>query len=290
MTPADPGDPRLDRLLRWYPRAWRERYGDEFLAMVEDTLDGRPPGWRLRLGVVWAGLRERGHQARWAAPRVLRGLTGTWWRVFVAGYILAILPYELRVSPPPARAWQVTAALSALTAVVAVAGAAVLAGTLAALPAFVRFLRAGGWPKIRSRVWRAVAATAVAAGALAGLVLAGRGHTFAQLNESSTYFAWVMVAALTIAVALGLWTSAATAAAKQLDLSPRVRAAEKRLGAAADPAVSVMISVTTLFYAAVQSSVPLLLLGLSWFALQVTGAYVRRRRTGRHAPSPVRSK
>ena len=56
-------DPRLAGLLRWYPRAWRERYGEEFLALVEDTLDGRRPGWRLRLGVAWAGLRERGRRA-----------------------------------------------------------------------------------------------------------------------------------------------------------------------------------------------------------------------------------
>jgi hypothetical protein len=26
-------------LLRWYPRAWRERYGEELLALVQDTLD-----------------------------------------------------------------------------------------------------------------------------------------------------------------------------------------------------------------------------------------------------------
>jgi hypothetical protein len=64
----------MRRLLRWYPRAWRERYGEEFLAVVEDTLDGRRPGWRLRLAVAWAGLRERGHQARRTGGRVLPGL------------------------------------------------------------------------------------------------------------------------------------------------------------------------------------------------------------------------
>jgi len=68
-APGEPADPRLARLLRWYPRAWRERYGDEFLALVEDTLDGREPGWRLHLSVVWAGLRERGRRA---VPATLR--------------------------------------------------------------------------------------------------------------------------------------------------------------------------------------------------------------------------
>jgi len=40
--------------------------------MVEDGLDGRPPGWRLRLSVIWAGLRER---ARRAVPAALRRMT-----------------------------------------------------------------------------------------------------------------------------------------------------------------------------------------------------------------------
>jgi hypothetical protein len=48
MTPAEePGgrsqDPAVVSLLRWYPRAWRQRYGDEFLALVEDGLDGQRP-------------------------------------------------------------------------------------------------------------------------------------------------------------------------------------------------------------------------------------------------------
>jgi hypothetical protein len=64
-------DPAVAKLLRWYPRAWRERYGDEFLAMVEDSLDGRPPTMRLHLSVAWAGLRERDHQVRQAAARRL---------------------------------------------------------------------------------------------------------------------------------------------------------------------------------------------------------------------------
>jgi hypothetical protein len=67
VEPDDPGagprGQRLNRLLRWYPRGWRERYGEEFLALVEDTLDGGRPGWRLHLGVIRAGLRERGRRA-----------------------------------------------------------------------------------------------------------------------------------------------------------------------------------------------------------------------------------
>lgn len=49
---GESADPRVARLLRWYPPTWRERYADEFLAMVEDTLD-----WRARDGARAAGGR-----------------------------------------------------------------------------------------------------------------------------------------------------------------------------------------------------------------------------------------
>jgi hypothetical protein len=41
-------------LLRWYPRAWRDRYGEELLALIQDTLDEGHPAWRLSLGVARA--------------------------------------------------------------------------------------------------------------------------------------------------------------------------------------------------------------------------------------------
>jgi hypothetical protein len=50
------------RLLRWYPRAWRDRYGDELAAVIQDDLDEGRPAWRLRLSVAGGGERGRaGH-------------------------------------------------------------------------------------------------------------------------------------------------------------------------------------------------------------------------------------
>jgi len=39
------------RLLRLYPRAWRERYGDEVLALVEQS----GGGWRKWMGALCVG-------------------------------------------------------------------------------------------------------------------------------------------------------------------------------------------------------------------------------------------
>ena len=150
-----PSDANTAKLLRWYPRAWRERYGEEFLAMIEDGLDGRRPGWRLLLSVVWAGLRERGHQVRLASQRGVpararRRRTGMG-DVFGGGIRLSVLPDDFRASPSPARAWRATVVLDAVIALAVLGGVAVLAGVLLALPTFARSLRADGWPQIRRR-------------------------------------------------------------------------------------------------------------------------------------------
>ena len=53
MKPPDPdADPDAAKLLRWYPRGWRERYGEEFLAMVEAaTGQGRAGTMTMLAGI-----------------------------------------------------------------------------------------------------------------------------------------------------------------------------------------------------------------------------------------------
>lgn len=47
------------RLLRWYPRTWRERYGDELAALVIDDMTDQSRPLRRDLDVVRAGLAAR---------------------------------------------------------------------------------------------------------------------------------------------------------------------------------------------------------------------------------------
>src|SRR6478609_3557274 len=55
-----------DDRRRPYPRAWRERYGGELAALIQDNLDEGRPAWRLWLSAIGGGLRERFRQARHA--------------------------------------------------------------------------------------------------------------------------------------------------------------------------------------------------------------------------------
>jgi hypothetical protein len=206
-------DARAGKLLRWYPSAWRERYGEEFLALIQDTLDGRRPTWRLRLSVARAGLRERAHQAVRTGRQAVNSRTVVmrWLGSLLAGSALAAIPDYLRESPPSARAWQTAAAFDTFLAVLALTGAAVLAGGLAALPAVLGFLRAGGWPKIRRRVAWAAGASVVAGGGLAGLVVVSDSRSFSQLSTWGGYWVGFGATSLALVITIGLWAAAASA-------------------------------------------------------------------------------
>ena len=81
-------------LLRWYPRAWRERYGEELLILVQDNLGEGRPAWPLRLSVIWGGLGERGRQARHAAAAWFKRpvWSDRWGTILMAGLVSAFLP------------------------------------------------------------------------------------------------------------------------------------------------------------------------------------------------------
>ena len=260
-------------LLRWYPRTWRERYGEELLALIQDTVEDGGPTWRLRLSVAWGGLRERVHQARRAGKTVVKWLIrpGPSGQIVVAGTIIALLPENLS---EPARGWQAVAAFEAVLAVVALTGAVVLADGLAALPALVRFLRAGGWSKIRRRVTWAAGATVVAGGGLAGIAFVASSRPSAQLDASWVYLAGWLATGTAVAVAIGLWATAAAGTARHLTLGPQVRAVQLVLGAVAAVLVTVVIA-TLNFWWAVTQAPPWLGAGLVMLALASVDAWRR---------------
>ena len=45
------GGDQLAGLLRWYPAAWRERYGDELVALMQAVGD-QQPSFRFKLSVA----------------------------------------------------------------------------------------------------------------------------------------------------------------------------------------------------------------------------------------------
>ena len=54
MNPREVGG-----ILRWYPAAWRRRYGEELIAMLDDTYGNDKPPRRVRISLLRSGLMQR---------------------------------------------------------------------------------------------------------------------------------------------------------------------------------------------------------------------------------------
>jgi hypothetical protein len=96
-----PVERRIARLLRWYPAGWRERYGDEFAALLRDTLEDGRGGLRLWLDVARAGIVARAEDG--GRQRLLAGLLLTvgWIPLFPQG----LVPLVMQLTGVPARSW-----------------------------------------------------------------------------------------------------------------------------------------------------------------------------------------
>jgi len=259
MAPRDPDGQRLGKLLRWYPRAWRERYGDEFLALVEDALDGRGPGWRLRLGVARSGLRERGHQVRLTGRRVVPRLARDPGLAAIAGgYLIAIAAHVLG----PSSGRQADVILGALIALAGLAGLALLAGGLAALPALARRPRAGRGPKPGRGLAGAVVAIVATAAALAWLTFWSGTSSPTPLSTSPACMAGLMGTVVALAAALRQWAGVT----RRLELAPLLRTAESGLGTVAVPVIMVLTCVTVVWYSVLSSPAFWLVWGAVWYA------------------------
>ena len=59
MTPAELAVRRTGRLLRWYPRSWRARYGEEFAELLLAELTEQPRSYRRSVNIIVSGLLAR---------------------------------------------------------------------------------------------------------------------------------------------------------------------------------------------------------------------------------------
>ena len=193
-------------LLRWYPPSWRERYGAELEQLIED---GGDVSWRVKLDVIHGGLRER-----LRPPESLFAVLIAWVLITVAGLVVQKTSEQWQQSTGGSTAFDV------LKAAAVVGSAFVVAGIAAALPTLFSYLRNGGWPSIRAPILRGGAVTLATAAATAGLVAWAQELTTAQRNGADLPYSLGFLAWAGLVVAcLALWTNAAIATARQLQLS-----------------------------------------------------------------------
>ncbi len=221
---------RPPRWIRWYPAAWRARYGDELQALVEDSYGTDRPPLRVQLALRRSGALQHLTDYKLVDPadRGDRVRSGTllvlcaWALFMVAGAAFAKFSEHWDVSVASGAQGLPTVAYDAVqwagfagTAIVAVAA-------LIAVPGVVRLVRAGRFGPIRAPMGRAMVATAITATATVGVVAwAHRLSSHDRNGGSWPYLALGTVWALLICASIGLCTAAVVAAASRIEVSHR---------------------------------------------------------------------
>ena len=261
-------DAHLVRLLRWYPRAWRDRYGDEFLIFMQDSFGRDKPPLAARLSIVAGGVRERSRRSGLSGDsvpptdRVQAGVLMvlvSWTAMVIAGASFAKMSEHFDSAlPNGAEAHRLPDVLYTFIQTAAgVAGLIVIAATGIALPAFLRYLRAGGWPSIRAHARRAAGCTLLTAGLTAPLLVWAHNLSAHQRNGGSAgYGALFVVWAALAVVTLVLWTVLAVVAARNVTFSRSVLAAEAGMAVAVALAIVGILAATSLWWALIALRAP----------------------------------
>jgi hypothetical protein len=93
---------RARRLLRWYPKSWRETHEEEFVALLEDSINERPFSPGRSLNVVMNALRLRSDEFR-SSPRRLLATSSAPLIVLVAFIGLATNGFGLASASGPTK-------------------------------------------------------------------------------------------------------------------------------------------------------------------------------------------
>jgi hypothetical protein len=134
--------------------------------------------------------------------------------VKIAEHFPSALPIGSRVLPQ--NAYDATALAGTLGTLF------VLSGAVAAIPGFIRMLRAKKWSEVRRIVLIAITASVVVAVTTLALSLWAHHLTNAQRNGADHWYSAAFVGFVLLVVAtIGLWTSASVALAKRITFTPR---------------------------------------------------------------------
>ncbi|MBW4076906.1 MAG: hypothetical protein HIU84_00020 [Acidobacteria bacterium] len=223
-------------LLRWYPKDWRDRYGEEFVALVHDSVGEGTITLSLRRSIAISGLLERSHHSGLIGERStvpVQRRTGSLvvlvaWAVMSVGglslfksaeHFSNALPTSARTVPQVA--YDVVAAAGILGSLLVVIGAGI------AMPALIRFLRGGGWLDVRNVFAGLMLTGVVLAGATIGLGIWAHHLTWAQRNGAdSLYAAAFVLYVFEVVVSIGVAIRATIVVVTKLDLSPGVLRSE----------------------------------------------------------------
>jgi len=219
------------RVLRWYPRSWRARYGPGLAALLEDTYGENPLPLRVRASLARAGTVERAREvgvlgeSATATERLRMGslLVLCGWTLFaVAGAAFAKFTEHWNVATPSAHRTLPTIADTGVRAAGIVSALVVLVAALLTVPAVHRLVQAQGWSSIRRPMLRATVSTGVSVVLFAGLILWAHQLNHHQRNGGLGLYAVAgAVTGLAVLAAMAVVTSTVITVTRQLHFSRR---------------------------------------------------------------------
>ena len=167
------------RYERWYPSAWRERYGTEFVSLLEATYAGERVPMKASLSIVRAGTLERARELGIVGNTVSddRAVTGSALAVWMAWTVFVVVGL---IFAKYVEHWQWGTAVNERTlpsvaydvvAVGAILGAVIVGvAALLVVPALIGRIRSYGWHIVAAPLRRTLLVGVLALAFSAGIV------------------------------------------------------------------------------------------------------------------------
>jgi len=264
---------RARGLLRWYPKEWRSRYGEEFVELLVDDMEERPQTFGRALNVARSGIVARAAAAGLGGQPLDRDGGERRSLVAVGGALTIFIVFALAIWSQLTIGWQWSApdtvatswAMPVMSAAIVAFGALCVASAVPVLWSVGRRLTkdqngrllrpmllvigglgvlvvgthhfANGWPGTGGHPWvhQGIVPGGVAAYAWAStlFVTSYWAHPAALAGFPTSEVAWMVVSPIALATAL----VGIAKLVRRLELSPRVLRYQRRLTSAASVAM-----------------------------------------------------
>jgi len=268
-------------LLRFYPPAWRARYGRELLTVIEAGSGRDRLSVRVSLDVVRAGLSQRLRScglmgddlpAESGAKAGLLLVLCSWSVFVIAGVGLQKTAEHWQAVVPTHEEALPAAAFGTVVVAAALGSAAVLLGIVFTTGPLISFLRSGGWRQIRRSVIIAICLSGLTVVVVVAIASWAQQLTSAQRNGSDLLYSLVFLVLVAASVgSIIAWTDTAIRIGRELTLKRATLRLETGFAGAVTLTMCTMTVATTLWWAAVANAAPSFLGGgIPWKMIVLT--------------------
>jgi hypothetical protein len=222
---------RNARALEWYPTAWRARYGEELMTLLDDSYGTKALPWKVHIQLRTAGIRETLRASGMSgspddAPQIV---IGSALRVLCAAAMVGVAGGPLlkfnegwRVGTPSPDRLAPTLAAGLALAAAGLSALVIAAAVMVVFPTLARTIRQRGWKMVAHHVRRLSLFGGVLIGGTAALSVWAHYLPSSARNGSDNAYTAAFFCLLTAAVIMVISTvSSVVALITELELAPK---------------------------------------------------------------------